>query len=218
MNPSEPVTTPYRTLIVEDQGMVRSFLERWLGTLPGFELVASARSGEEALELVESTRPDLALVDYQLPGIDGLEFVHTARQVRPQLRALVLSTLSDPLTLIRIRESNVEGYIEKDATPELLAEALQAIAAGRRHYSAKFHQTMAREGANALSVGKILSRREQQVLTLVLARKTTREIAEHMGLSPRTVEFHRANLMSKLDAKSLADLEITARLRSWTPL
>jgi DNA-binding NarL/FixJ family response regulator len=205
-----------RVLIVEDQGMVRSFFERWLAGLPRFALAASARSGEEALLLVESTAPDVVLVDFQLPGMDGLEFVRAARQVRPQLRALVVTTLMDALALTRIREAGVEGYVEKDASPELLAEALTAVADGRSYYSQKFRDTLAEEARKAEGAAKILSRREQQVLAFVLARKSNREIAELMNLSVRTVEFHRLNLMTKLGATSLPELVTNAQMRGWT--
>lgn len=205
-----------RVMIVEDQGMVRAFLERWLAGMPRFVPAGSARSGEEALELVELERPDVVLVDYQLPGMDGLEFVQSARQVRPQLRALVVSSVVNALALTRVREAGVEGYVEKDASPETLAEALEAVADGRDYFSQKFRETMSREGANAEGVAKILSRREQQVLGLVLGRKSNREIATLMGLSERTVEFHRANMMAKLAATNLTDLLERAKQRGWT--
>jgi DNA-binding NarL/FixJ family response regulator len=210
-----PSGSPVRTLIVEDQTMVRTFFERWLAGLPRFTLAASVRSGEEALLQLETARPDVALVDFQLPGMDGLEFVRAARQVRPQLRSLVVTSLTDALALTRVREAGVEGYVEKDATPEILAEALSAVADRRSYYSEKFRETLAREAAKAQGAGKILSRREQQVLALVLGKKANREIADTMGLSVRTVEFHRANLMSKLDATNLAELTTAARLRGW---
>jgi DNA-binding NarL/FixJ family response regulator len=220
MNPpmnSENNSAPrVRIFIVEDQGMVRTFFERWLAGLPRFALAGSARSGEEALLLVESARPDVVLVDFQLPGMDGLEFVRAARQVRPQLRALVVTSLVDALALTRVREAGVEGYVEKDATPELLAEALGAVADGRRFYSEKFTQTLARETAKAQGAGKSLSRREQQVLSHVLNARANREIAELLNLSLRTVEFHRLNLMNKLDATNLAELTTAARVRGWT--
>ena len=211
-NETKPGT---RLMIVEDQGLVRAFFERWLAGLPRFVLAGSARSGEEALLQLESARPDVALVDFQLPGMDGLEFVRAARQVRPQLRALVVTSLVDPLALTRVREAGVEGYLEKDASPELLAEALGAVADGREFYSEKFRATLAREGAKAQGVGKILSRREQQVLAHVLGDKSNKELAELMSLSVRTVEFHRANLMSKLDAANLVELKTNAQLRGW---
>lgn len=204
-----------RTMIVEDQGLVRAFFERWLATLPRFVLAGSARSGEAALRLVEKERPDLAIVDLQLPGMDGLEFVRAARQIRPQLRALVVSSLVDPIALTRVHEAGVEGYSEKDATPELLAEALTAVADGGQYYSKKFRDTLAAESAKVEGVGKILSRREQQVLELVLAKKTNREIAEQLGLGVRTVEFHRGNVMEKLGANNLTELVALAELRGW---
>ncbi len=213
MNSMQPFAN--RVMIVEDQGLVRAFFERWLGSLPRFTPVGAARSGEEALALLERARPDVVMVDLQLPGMDGLEFVSAARQVRPQLRALVVSSLIDPLALTRVRESGAEGYVEKDATPELLAEALNAVADGRRYFSRKFEETLGREAAKAEAVGKILSRREQQVLELVLGRKSNRDVADVMGLSVRTVEFHRANLMAKLGATNLDELVAAAQMRGW---
>ena len=217
MSPAPKAVPPaIRTMIVEDQGMVRAFLERWLAGFPRFTLVGSAKSGEEALTLLETARPDVMMVDYQLPGMDGLECVQAARQVRPQLRALMLSSLVNTLALTRVRESGIEGYVEKDASPETLAEALNAVADGQPYYSTVFKETLGRERADAESVAKILSRREQQVLGLVLTRKTNRDIAELLGLSERTIEFHRANLMAKLAATNLTELMARAKQRGWT--
>ena len=202
-----------RVFIVEDQGMFRSFLEHWLGQQERFVAVGAAGSAEEALGRLDEAKPDVLLVDFQLPGLDGLQMVKAARQVRPHLRALVLSSLMDPLALTRVRESGVEGYVEKDASPAVLAEALAAVAEGRTFYSEKYRETLARDGTRAEAVGKILSRREQEVLGHVLAGKTSREIGELIGLSARTVEFHRANVMGKLGAATLAELVANARRR-----
>jgi len=204
-------SAPVRVLIIEDMGMFRELLTRWLADWKRYEVVGAVPSGEEALALIAKTRPDVFIVDQQLPGMDGLEFVRMARQIRPEARALVLSSMDDPLTLTRVRESGVEGYLEKDATPEQLAEALGAVADGRLFYSARFNETLAREGAKTQAIGKILSRREQEVLTHVLAGKTSREAGELIGLSARTVEFHRANVMAKLGAANLAELVSNAR-------
>jgi DNA-binding NarL/FixJ family response regulator len=202
-----------RTLLVEDQGMFRAFMETWLAAHPRFELVGAAGSGEEALGWLTERRPELLVVDIQLPGMDGLEFVRAARQARPQARALVLSSLMDPLALTRVRESGVEGYLEKDARPEKLEEAMTTVAAGRAFFSARFVETMAHENAKAEALGKILSRREQEVLTQVITGKTSREIADFYGIGLRTVEFHRANVMAKLGATNTAELVAQARLR-----
>ena len=208
------VDTPRtRTLIVEDQGLFRMFLERWLSGQTRFELVGSVTSGEEALELVRTRRPDLLIVDLQLPAMDGLDFVRAARQARPQARALILSSLMDPLTLTRVRESGVEGYLEKDANLVKLEEAMTTVASGHPFFSARFIETLMRESAKPEALGKILSRREQEVLTQVIAGKTSREIAEIYGIGLRTVEFHRANLMAKLGAGNTAELLAQARTR-----
>jgi len=205
--------TRVRTLVVEDQGMFRAFLLNWLGSQPAFHVVGETGSAEMGLQLAEECRPELLLVDLHLPGMDGLDFVRAVRQGRPEVRSLILTSLTDPLAVTRIRESGVEGYLEKDASPEELAEAVHEVAAGRTYFSRRFRETLAREGAKALAVGKILSRREQQVLTHVLAGRTSREIAEVMALSARTVEFHRANVMAKLGAANVTELFTNARRR-----
>ena len=202
---------PVRVLVVEDMRMFRELLTDWLAGWGRYEVAGAAGSGEDALALMSAAQPDVLLVDLQLPGMGGLEFVRAARQIRPEVRALVLSSLVDPLALTRVRESGVEGYIEKEASPEQLAEALGAVADGRLFYSARFNETLAREGAKAQAVGKILSRREQEVLTHVLAGRTSRETGELIGLSVRTVEFHRANIMAKLGASNMAELTANAR-------
>lgn len=195
--------------------MFRAFLERWLRQQPRFALVGVAGTGETGLALVAEQAPDVMIVDLQLPGMDGLAFVRAARQLRPQLRALVLSSLVDTLALTRVRESGVEGYLEKDAPPEQLADALNAVADGRPYFSSRFAETLAREGAKALAVGKILSRREQEILSHVLGGKTSREVSDLVGLSVRTVEFHRANIMGKLGATNLVELVANARKRGF---
>ncbi len=215
MSPPNKLNGDVRVLIVEDQGMMRAFFEQVVKELPRFTVAGSARSGEDALALLETARPDVALVDFQLPWMDGLEFIQAARQVRPQLRSLVVTSLVDPLALTRVRESSVEGYLEKDATREMLVQALEAVASGREFYSDVFRETLARENAKSQGLAKILSRREQQVLAQLIGGKTNREIAELISVSTRTVEFHRANLMTKLDAVSLADLITTVKKRGW---
>lgn len=105
----------------------------------------------------------------------------------------------------------MEGYLEKDASPAELEEGILAVAAGRSYFSRRFREAMTREGGNPIAVGKILSRREQQVLAHVLAGKTSREVAELIGLSARTVEFRRSNVMAKLGATNFPELVVRAR-------
>jgi len=200
-----------RTLIVEDQGIFRAFLCDWFLDQDNFEVVGAAASAEEGLRLAQELQPNFLVVDMHLPGMDGLALVRAVRQMRPETRSLIFTSLTDPLAVTRIRESGVEGYLEKDCTPEELAEAVHAAAAGRGYFSPRFRDAIRREGNKPQAVGKILSKREQQVLALVLTGKTSREIGELIGLGVRTVEFHRANLMAKLGSSSPTDLLIRAK-------
>lgn len=202
-----------RTLVVEDQGMFRAFLLKWFAEQRGFEVVGDAGSAEDGLRLAREREPELMLVDLNLPRMDGLDFVRAVRQTRPEVRSLILTSLTDPLAITRIRESGVEGYLEKDASPEELEEAVHAVASGRSYFSRRFRDALNREGGNPSAVGKILSRREQQVLAHVLAGKTSKEIGELIGLSIRTVEFHRSNVMAKLGAGNFPELVVQARAR-----
>ena len=202
-----------RTLLVEDQGIFRAFVEAWLASHPRFQIVGSAASAEDALPLLATTLPELMIVDLQLPGMDGLEFARAARQARPQARVLILSSLIDPLTLTRVRESGVEGYLEKDTQPESLEKAMIAVADGHSFFSARFAEVITREGAKSEALGKILSRREQEVLSQIISGKTSREIADFYGIGLRTVEFHRANVMAKFGASNTAELLSLARGR-----
>jgi DNA-binding NarL/FixJ family response regulator len=202
-----------RTLVVEDQGMFRAFLLRWFAAQPRFEIVGEAGSAEEGLKLAHEREPELMLVDLHLPRMDGLDFVRAVRQTRPEVRSLILTSLTDPLAVTRIRESGVEGYLEKDADPDELEEAILTVASGHSYFSRRFRESIGREGVNASAVGKVLSKREQQVLAHVLAGKTSKEIGELIGLSARTVEFHRSNVMAKLGAANFAELVVQARVR-----
>lgn len=202
-----------RVLIVEDQNLFRAFLADWIGARPGYELVGAARTAEEALDHWPARAPDLLLLDLQLPGADGLSLLRAARQLAPAIRALVLSSQTDPLALTRVRESGAEGFVEKDADPAVLGEALDAVASGRPWCSPAFRTVMAQENASPHAIGKILTRREQEVLKGVLDGRTSRELGENLGLSVRTIEFHRSNLMAKLGAGSLSELMAVARRR-----
>ena len=186
--------------------MFRAFLESWLSGSADYECVCAARTGEEALASLDTLAPEVLMVDLQLPGLDGLAVAREARRRFPGLRTLVLSSLLDPLSVTRVAEGAVDGFVEKDAEPAVLREALDAVAAGRAWYSPKFTELRARSLAGAGAVGRVLTRREQEVLSLVIEGRTGREIADSLGLSVRTVEFHRANLMGKLGADSLAGL------------
>lgn len=208
-----PLDDKVRTLIVEDQGIFRAFLKQWLAGLEKFEVLGAAASAEEGLRLAQELRPNFIVVDMHLPGMDGLALVRAVRQTRPEVRSLILTSLTDPLAVTRIRESGVEGYLEKDSTPEELSEAVHAASAGRTYFSPRFRDAIRREVGKPLAVGKILSRREQEVLSHVLTGKTSREISELIGLSARTVEFHRANIMAKLGATNVTELVASAKQR-----
>lgn len=203
------MTVPVPVFIVEDQGMFRSFLESWINGQAEYTVVGAAGSGEEALLLLEISRPELLVVDLHLPNMDGLRFVRLAKQRLPGVRALIVSALRDVLTLTRVKEGGVEGYLEKDAEPSDLHAAFKVVCEGGRYFSDRFTRVLREDKGR--EIGRFLSRREQQVVELVIAGKTNRDIADILGVSSRTVEFHRANAMAKLGVKNLGELSRTVR-------
>lgn len=197
---------PARIVVVEDHRLFRTLLAKMLAAMPGVVLAGEAGDAAAGLRLCEEARPDLVLLDLQMPGGGGLKLAAELRAERPTIKLLALTSLTDSVTVERVSALGFDGYVEKDAPAEQLEEAIAAVAAGRRWFSPFYMAARRRAAADPEDWRKILSDREQEVLSLVGQCLTSAEIAEKLGLSQRTVETHRYNMMRKLgieDAPSL---------------
>jgi len=193
-------------VVIEDQTLFRELLMKLVQAEPGFELAGTASDGRTGLELLETSKADLLLLDIQLPDLDGFELADEIAQRQPDLRIMALTSLQDHWTVQRIMECGLAGYVEKDQPIEILTEAMRTIAAGGCYFTERFAATRRRLAADPVSFHKILSKREQQVLSEVAGGASTADIAQRLKLSQRTVGNHRYNLMKKLELKNASEL------------
>jgi DNA-binding NarL/FixJ family response regulator len=197
-----------RVLLVDDHPLVRAGVRRVLDSEPQLEVVGEAADGIGALKAIGETAPDILVLDLAMPGMDGLEVLRRAKAIRPALKIVVLTMHASPEYIARAIQTGADGYLLKEsAAPELLA-AIAAIMAGRAFHSPTVQTQLAsmiRNGtpAPARAIDR-LTERERDVLREIAAGRSTKEVAARLGIGPRTVESHRANLMRKLGLHSVA--------------
>lgn len=202
-----------RLVIVEDQELLAQTLAAVVSKRPEFSLVGCARDGEEGWKLCVSTRPALALVDIEMPNLDGLELGRRLLREEWPIRVIAMSGLTDPYTIWRVRQSGVHGYIEKTQGAEMLLTAIRIVAAGGTYFSETFEQVKQQWLAQPEAFYKILSDREQQVLQRVVMGWDDARIANHLDISASTVAVHRKHLRRKLELHN--DRDLVAYARRW---
>lgn len=196
----------FHAVIADDHAIVRSGLRAALETPglvepAGITVLAEAADGLTAIAAVRQHRPDLLLLDVQMPLAGGLEVLIEARRWAPETRVVVLSGVTAAGKIGELVSSGVDGLFFKGDDNEELFRTLPGILRGRRHIAGAFRKLLEEAPAD-LS----LSDRERQVLNLVVAGRSNKEIAELLGISAKTVDRHRTNLMQKLDVHSVAQL------------
>jgi two-component system invasion response regulator UvrY len=191
-----------KILIVDDHAIVRDGLSRLLAT-DGDHEVKLAATGREALVLARSFRPDLVILDLNLPGLGGLELLRRLVAIEAG-RILVLSMHAEPLYARRSLEAGAHGYVSKNAAPDELLAAVRRVAAGGRYIEAEIAQALALgDGAETLNA---LSPRELEIMRLLAAGSSLAEIAEALGASYKTVANTCTLIKSKLGVARTADL------------
>lgn len=198
-----------RVLLADDHSIVRAGLRRILEEGGDIEVVAEASDGQEALRLAGETRPDVAVIDISMPGLDGLEVISQLRVQQPHLPVLILTVHEEDQYVIRAIKAGAKGYLTKRSAPELLVTAIRRLYAGGRYLTDAAAEALARRlarNAEAPSLLDTLSTREIQVLRHLALGKTVREIAEAYHLSIRTVGTYRHRLLKKLNLRNNAEL------------
>jgi DNA-binding NarL/FixJ family response regulator len=193
-----------RVLIADDHRMLREALRLVLEA--ECEIVGEAASGEDAVAVAVRSRPDVIVLDLGMPGIGGLEAAHQLAKRAPASKVLILTQYEDEeYVLESLSEARVAGYLTKaDAASELL-HAVRAVHAGKRYLSASVTPTVLnRLAPSRKPAAGSPTRRERQIIKLVGEGATNKAIASRLGISPKTVQIHRANLMAKLGVHSTA--------------
>ena len=194
-----------RVVIVEDHALVREGTLQLLDQEPDFEVVGQAGTAEEGLQVLGRTRPDVVVVDVNLPGASGLDLAEAAAARYPEVRVLVVSAYADYAYVTRALEVGVGGYLLKTASAKELVDALRAVADGvfvlDRELSGRFARR-GHDGSAVPSGARALTLREADVLRLVARGLPNKHIAAELGLGLRTVEGHVSNVLVKLGVGS----------------
>jgi two-component system, NarL family, response regulator NreC len=211
-----------RIVLVDDHDIVRTGLKSFLETQEGFQIVGEAGSGSQAIQISQAICPDVVVMDITMPGMDGLEATRQLKVLCPQVQILALTVHEDKQYFFEMLAAGATGYVTKQAAADELVAAIHAVAQGnvylqptlarwllddyRRLSDQDYFQEPVQNEESELSEEKILSKREMQVLELVAEGRTTPQISELLGISPKTVARHRERIMNKLNLHSAAEL------------
>jgi two-component system invasion response regulator UvrY len=191
-------------LLVDDHAIVRDGLKRLLATMDFGEILEAA-NGREALVIARARRPDLVILDLNLPGLGGLELLRRLIQLEAR-RVLVLSMHAEPLYAKRALEAGAAGYVTKNVSPDELITAVRRVAAGGRYVEAEIAQALAVQGAEASQSFDNLTPRELEIMRLLASGASLAEIAEAVGVGYKTVANTCSLIKSKLGVSRTADL------------
>jgi DNA-binding NarL/FixJ family response regulator len=208
---------PARVFVVDDHAVVRQGLCDLLRGARDLEWCGEAANSPDALRRIEQIEPDVAVVDLMLDGRSGLELVENLREHQPQLGVLVLSMHEEDLYAERALRSGALGYLSKTASGDEILEALRDVARGHVHLSRRVTSAALRRAARGDGIGRpapdALSNRELEVFEAIARGLGTREIAERLNLSVKTIESHRERIKRKLGVRS--GPELIARAVRW---
>ena len=206
-------------LLVDDQSMMLDGIESLLATMDEVKVLGRCTNGKDAVAQAELLRPDLVLMDVNMPGMDGIEATKRLLKVSPDSKVLILSMYGHKEFVLEVMEAGACGYLLKNAGKLELMEALHIVATGGKYVARELAAVIAngdrfkdRRGETRYGV---LSKREVDIVRLILQERTSQEIAESLFLSSETVETHRRNIMHKLDVRNTAGLVKYAMERGW---
>ena len=196
-----------RILIADDHDIVRSGLRSILEAHPNWEVVAEAADGREAILNAIETKPDVAVVDYSLPLVNGVEVTRQIRARLPRTEVLIFTMHDNERLIEELLEAGARGYLLKSDAARYLVEAIEALAAHRPFFTAKVSEALLHSfRARPIREGSSLTNRERTVVQLVAEGHTNEETAQLLCIGIKTVETHRAAIMRKLNLASSADL------------
>ena len=201
-----------RILIADDHPLFRQGLRQTIETTPAFQVIREAGDGHAALQSIRDLTPDLCILDINMPGSDGLAVVRQMRAQRLRTEVIILTMYNEEELFNAAMDLNVKGYVLKESAVSDILDAIRTVMAGHRYISPKLSDFLLtrRAGAESLRREKPgldkLTPAERRILKLIAEDKTSKEIADELGLSPRTVENHRTNICAKLDVHGVHSL------------
>ena len=196
-------------LIADDHTLVRETWSFILNTDERFQVIAESGNGEEAVELAKQFRPDVVIMDINLPGINGIEATQQIRKFSPASRILGVSLHTQPTYARKMIQKGAMGYVTKNSSREEMFKAIMEIQAGRRYICEEIKNILSEQvinGEEPQSGLNALSQREIEIINFIKKGFSSKEIAESLEISVKTVEVHRYNILKKLNLKNSAAL------------
>jgi two-component system, NarL family, nitrate/nitrite response regulator NarL len=199
-----------RIYLIDDHPVVREGFARAVADEPDLQVVGQAATASEGLAEAKDVRPDVVLVDLNLPDRDGPELIAALREVIPEAKLVVVSGYDDEYRVAEALRAGAHGYLLKTSTLHELIDGIRTAASGGTPLSARLAdavlRAMRKPGKHSTGTIEALTAREIQVLRLFATGLSTREVAANLGISPKTVETHRIRIYEKLGCKSVVDL------------
>ena len=204
-------------LLVDDHSLIRAGVRALVMDIPGYAVIGEANDGAQLVELVERLNPDIVLLDISMKNTSGLDALQQLKRVRPHSKVLILSMHTDPALIMQALESGAHGYLLKDTTANELEHALKALRNNERYLSPAIAHTVINQALTRAqrqrpdpAQAHNLTARQLEILRLIVRGKSTREIANGLSLSIKTVETHRAQIMKRLQIHDVAGLVLFA--------
>ena len=218
------MAAPFSILLADDHTMFRRGVRRIIQSISDTEVVGEASDGFELLELLKKTSPQLVIMDISMPNLRGLEATREIKIINPVVKVLILTMHKDKEYLYHAFSAGAEGYLLKEDADSELISAIDTLRRGGTYISpllstqlADLFMQKSRPGAEQLaSPGELLTTREREIIKLIAEGKSSKEVADLLFISSRTVQHHRANIMRKLNIKKTADLVKYAIQKGYT--
>jgi two-component system invasion response regulator UvrY len=200
-------------MLVDDHDLVRTGIRKILDDVEGIKVVAEARTGEEAIQIIrdrEKLRPQVILMDIKMPGIGGFEATKKLLRIAPDIRVLIVTICTNDLYPVRLLQVGASGYLTKGATTTEMVQAIRAVHLGQRYISPKIASLLALQRTDEHSPFELLSERELQVMLMITMGMGANEIAEKIGINSKTVNSYRYRIYQKLKIKNNVELTLLA--------
>ena len=194
-----------RIVLADDHAIIRQGLVPLFEAEPDMEILAQTGNGREAFKLIDTLRPDVAILDISMPEMTGIEVARRVVDAGLDTQVILLTMHEDPSAVLEALEAGVSGYVVKDNSFEELVQAVRVVVAGGTFVTPSAQKKLRKLQSQGKSTAS-LSQREREVLKLIAQGLSSKEIARTMDISPRTVDTYRKRLMDKLDLHTLADL------------
>ncbi len=206
------MSSSFKILIADDHPLFRQGLRKTLEAEPAFQIVQEAGDGQTALRGIRTLKPDICILDIQMPDLDGLEVVRQMHAQHLRTEVILLTMYKEEDLLNAALDLGVKGYVLKESAVDDIVQGVRSVARGQRYLSPALSDFLVsrRAAAEALQTAKPglqrLTPAECRILKLIAQDKTSKEIADELGLSPRTVENHRSNICAKLNVHGIHSL------------